>query len=82
MLLIAEGGGTQKDFPMLPAWMGEGKSKNGEKGQMERVKGFEPSTYTLARYRSTPELHPRFHWNGSGFIPICTGNARGKLGVK
>ncbi len=26
---------------------------------LERVKGFEPSTYTLARYRSTPELHPR-----------------------
>ena len=26
---------------------------------MERVKGFEPSTSTLARLRSTPELHPR-----------------------
>ena len=25
---------------------------------MERVKGFEPSTSTLARLRSTPELHP------------------------
>ena len=26
---------------------------------MERVKGFEPSTPTLARLCSTPELHPR-----------------------
>ena len=25
---------------------------------MERVKGFEPSTSTLARLRSTPELRP------------------------
>ncbi len=25
---------------------------------MERVKGFEPSASTLARLRSTPELHP------------------------
>lgn len=28
---------------------------------MERAKGFEPSTSTLARLRSTPELHPRSH---------------------
>ena len=28
-------------------------------GKMERVKGFEPSTSTLARLRSTPELHSR-----------------------
>lgn len=27
---------------------------------MERAKGFEPSTSTLARLRSTPELYP--HW--------------------
>ena len=27
---------------------------------MERAKGFEPSTSTLARLRSTPELHPHF----------------------
>ncbi len=27
---------------------------------LERAKGFEPSTSTLARLRSTPELHPRF----------------------
>ena len=26
--------------------------------QMERAKGFEPSTSTLARLRSTPELRP------------------------
>ena len=29
------------------------------KGELERVKGFEPSTPTLARLCSTPELHPR-----------------------
>ena len=27
---------------------------------LERAKGFEPSTSTLARLRSTPELHPHF----------------------
>ncbi len=27
--------------------------------RLERVKGFEPSTSTLARVRSTPELHPQ-----------------------
>ena len=27
--------------------------------KLERVKGFEPSTPTLARLCSTPELHPR-----------------------
>ena len=27
--------------------------------ELERVKGFEPSTSTLARLRSTPELRPR-----------------------
>ena len=32
--------------------------------QMERVKGFEPSASTLARLRSTPELHPRRIWMG------------------
>lgn len=26
--------------------------------ELERVKGFEPSTSTLARLRSTPELRP------------------------
>ena len=30
-----------------------------EKGKLERAKGFEPSTPTLARLCSTPELHPR-----------------------
>ena len=28
-------------------------------GHLERVKGFEPSTPTLARLCSTPELHPQ-----------------------
>ena len=30
---------------------------------MERVKGFEPSTSTLARLRSTPELRPHVYDN-------------------
>ena len=34
---------------------------------MERVKGFEPSTSTLARLRSTPELHPLLQTT----FPIC-----------
>ena len=29
-----------------------------EKEKMERMMGFEPTTSTLARLRSTPELHP------------------------
>ncbi|BAQ46944.1 hypothetical protein Maq22A_c19370 [Methylobacterium aquaticum] len=29
-----------------------------DNGQLERAKGFEPSTPTLARLCSTPELHP------------------------
>lgn len=31
----------------------------GLKLKLERAKGFEPSTSTLARSRSTPELHPQ-----------------------
>ena len=29
-----------------------------KKKKMERMMGFEPTTSTLARLRSTPELHP------------------------
>jgi hypothetical protein len=38
---------------------------------MERAKGFEPSTPTLARLYSTTELRPRVIFSGSGniFIP-------------
>jgi hypothetical protein len=32
----------------------------GALSNLERAKGFEPSTSTLARLRSTPELRP--HW--------------------
>ena len=50
----------------------------------ERMMGFEPTTSTLARLRSTTELHPRFLcfapvavWRGSGdIIHICTVMAR------
>ena len=50
-----------------------------QKRRLERVKGFEPSTYTLARYRSTPELHPRLPaaflaicvWDGKPFLKGC-----------
>ena len=41
---------------------GELRSHNYARNQgiiMERVKGVEPSTSTLARSRSTTELHPR-----------------------
>ena len=38
------------------AW---GRWPNGSAGLLERAKGFEPSTPTLARLCSTPELHPR-----------------------
>jgi hypothetical protein len=34
------------------------EKKRAEKKQLERAKGFEPSTPTLARLCSTPELHP------------------------
>ena len=40
--------------------------------EMERAKGFEPSTPTLARLCSTPELRPLWR---SG-IEILTGEAR------
>ena len=37
---------------------------------LERAKGFEPSTPTLARLCSTPELHPqRINHEKSGFVP-------------
>ena len=43
---------------------------------MERAKGFEPSTPTLARSCSTPELHPRFQPLGRRYT---TGGRQSKL---
>src|ERR1700675_1420657 len=43
--------------------------------KLERAKGFEPSTPTLARSCSTPELHPHpsesISWRGRGFASTC-----------
>jgi hypothetical protein len=47
----------QSDTPMAFLTMGL-NSIMSEKERVERMKGFEPSTSTLARLRSTPELHP------------------------
>ena len=42
--------------------------------KMERVKGFEPSTPTLARLCSTPELHPRLRrWHCGRRVSRCDG---------
>ena len=35
---------------------------------MERAKGFEPSTPTLARLCSTPELRPLWRWRGQSVL--------------
>src|SRR5437868_14014530 len=44
-------------------------------GYLERAKGFEPSTPTLARSCSTPELHPRpadpYHTGGGGLQALA-----------
>ena len=46
------------------------RSAGGRRLKLERAKGFEPSTPTLARLCSTPELHP--HPSGSaGPRGIC-----------
>ena len=37
-----------------------GPIKTNLSGTLERAKGFEPSTSTLARLRSTPELRPQY----------------------
>ena len=65
----------RRRFPVIPAtvdlrWTSRLGSKKPPQGgscgkscvvrlRMERAKGFEPSTPTLARLCSTPELHPR-----------------------
>src|SRR5687767_6826483 len=46
-----------KRLPQRPA--GAGGALGNVKRKLERAKGFEPSTPTLARLCSTPELHPR-----------------------
>ena len=38
------------------------------------MKGFEPSTSTLARLRSTPELHPRCLKKESSKRPVANRN--------
>src|SRR6185312_10224590 len=42
---------------------------------LERARGFEPPTPTLARLCSTPELHPRpvdeYHERGGGLQGVC-----------
>ena len=55
---------------------------------LERAKGFEPSTPTLARSCSTPELHPRFQWLSApcgaerhALWRMCQTNARAGFGL-
>src|SRR4029450_6324764 len=48
-----------RGLQMQPHWPPEPK-RNFFGQVLERAKGFEPSTPTLARSCSTPELHPRF----------------------
>ncbi len=42
----------------------ETEPKSLKRKKLERVKGFEPSTSTLARSHSTTELHPRLPGRG------------------
>ena len=53
---------------------------------VERMMGFEPTTSTLARLRSTPELHPRRVDDSYGlFVPESRGSHKSvknrKIGV-
>ena len=66
--VFREIGGGRRSRKRDPASRQEGKTNRGGKGgrkmrcnrlSLERAKGFEPSTPTLARLCSTPELHPR-----------------------
>src|SRR5688500_9042693 len=54
------------------------KANRGALRILERAKGLEPSTSTLARLRSTTELRPR----GSGRIAGRAGVARGQAGIE
>jgi hypothetical protein len=47
---------------------------------LERAKGFEPSTSTLARLRSTPELRPQF--KKKVFYKPPFSSYQGKLNIK
>ena len=49
-------------LPVSPVWTRE---------NLERAKGFEPSTPTLARLCSTPELRPRSALPIQGRSPDC-----------
>ena len=51
--------GLARSVSLLPgADTGNKYTGNKDTGKLERAKGFEPSTPTLARSCSTPELHP------------------------
>ncbi len=53
------------------------------KGELERVMRFELTTSTLARLRSTPELHPRPSHNKAGKdITLCGGAFKPRLAIQ
>src|SRR6185436_9831533 len=53
-------------------------------GNLERARGFEPPTPTLARLCSTPELHPRpggqYHGGGGGLQGASCASGSRRLG--
>ena len=66
--------------------LGRGLAKQRRSAKVERAKGFEPSTPTLARLCSTPELHPHPWRMSAPGVPLmaedrggCNGNRRAKL---
>ena len=54
--------------------------RNADTGKLERAKGFEPSTPTLARSCSTPELHP--HPKTGSRSTAAEGQSYAKCGVR
>ena len=71
-------GGKRMDLPGSTSWRARPKSRKGPPKRafadhrcflwkLERAKGFEPSTPTLARLCSTPELRPRSVRRGRAF---------------
>ena len=61
--------GGEADFALLYLF---GSGRN-----LERAKGFEPSTPTLARLCSTPELRPLERPLPAALMPVGRGEARG-----
>ena len=55
-------------------------------GNLERARGFEPPTPTLARLCSTPELHPRpgdqYHRGGGGLQEACCASGSRRFGTR